>query len=74
MKIKKITLKKEIKNLRQSIFMKCLDCTCCQPKEILLCEKNGCPLWKKRPTKTKGLYTLIKKLKQKNPDLYEVKK
>lgn len=74
MKTRKIALKKEIKYLRQSIFMKCLDCTCCQPKEILLCEIPGCPLWTLRPKKLEGLYVLIEKLKQKNPDLYLTKK
>lgn len=74
MKIKKLALKKEIKNLRQSIFMKCLDCCCCQIKEILLCEIQGCPLWKLRPKEGAGLYTLIKQLKQKNPQLYEANK
>ncbi|MFA6016799.1 MAG: hypothetical protein WC744_01795 [Patescibacteria group bacterium] len=74
MKTKKLVLKQQIKNLRQSIFMKCLDCTCCQPKEILLCEKNGCPLWNYRPKEGKGLHMLIDQLKQKNPDLYVIKK
>ncbi|MBI4973315.1 hypothetical protein HZC27_01765 [Candidatus Roizmanbacteria bacterium] len=74
MKTQKIALKKEMKSLRQSIFMKCLDCTCCQSKEILLCEIPGCPLWNLRPKKLEGLYVLIEKLKQKNPDLYVVKK
>ncbi len=74
MKTRKIALKKAIKNLRRSIFMKCLDCTCCQPKEIFLCEVPGCPLWNLRPKEGKGLLTLIDRLKQKNPDLYVAKK
>jgi len=74
MKTKKLALKKEIKNLQQSIFMKCLDCCCCQIKEILLCEIPGCPLWNFRPNEGKGLYTLINQLKQKNPQLYEANK
>jgi hypothetical protein len=73
MKTNKISLKKQIKHLLDLISMKCLDCTCCQPKEIILCEIEGCPLWEKRPLKTKGLYTLVKRLKQKNPGLYEAK-
>lgn len=74
MKTKKLTLKKEIKYRDQAIFMKCLDCCCCQIKEILLCEIPGCPLWNFRPNAGKGLYTLIKLLKQKNPQLYEANK
>lgn len=74
MKTKKIALKRKIKNLRTTIFMKCLDCTCCQPKEILLCEIQGCPLWEFRPKETNGLYTLINQLKQKNLGLYEANK
>jgi len=73
MKTKKIALKKQIKYLQEIIFMKCLDCTCCQIKEIINCEIKGCPLWEKRPKEAKGLYTLIKTLRQKNPELYEAK-
>jgi len=71
MKTKKNNLKRQIKILRAAIFSKCLDCTCCQPKEILLCEIPGCPLF--RPKELAGLYSLTEKLKQKNPDLYEAK-
>jgi len=74
MKTKKLILKKEIKYRDEAIFMKCLDCCCCQIKEILLCEIPGCPLWKLRPKEGKGLYTLIKQLKQKNLGLYEANK
>ncbi len=74
MKTKQFTLKRKIKNLQEAIFMKCLDCTCCQPKEILLCTIQGCPLWELRPRETKGIYQLIKQLKQKNPELYEANK
>lgn len=70
MKTKQIFLKRKIKNLQEATFMKCLDCCCCQPKEIFLCEIRGCPLWDLRPEKLEGAYTLIRKLKQKNPDLY----
>ena len=73
MKIKKVDLKKRIKLLQETAWMKCLDCTCCQPKEILICEIRGCPLWEFRPKEKRGLYTLIKRLKQKNLGLYEVK-
>ena len=74
MKTNKISLKKQIKYLRDLISMKCLDCTCCQPKEIFLCEIKGCPLWEKRPIEATGLYTLIKRLKQNNIGLYEANK
>lgn len=74
MKTKKITLKREINKLHNLIFMKCLDCECCQIKEILRCDIKGCPLWEQRPFSAKGLYTLVKRLKQKNPGLYEANK
>ena len=73
MKTNKVSLKKQIRHLQDLISMKCLDCTCCQVKEIINCEITGCPLWEKRPLEAKGLYTLVKRLKQKNPDLYEAK-
>lgn len=73
MKINKTTLKKKVKNLCISIWKKCLDCTNCQPKEIFNCETSDCPLWKKRPLKAKGLYTLIKQLKQTNLSSFEAK-
>ena len=66
MKTNKILLKKQIKHLQKLVFMKCLDCTCCQPREIILCKIKGCSLWEKRPLEAKGLYSLIKRLKQKN--------
>lgn len=74
MKTKKASLKKQITFLKSSIWMKCLDCTNCQPKEIFLCEIDGCPLWKNRPLEAKGLYSLIKQLKQKNPRLFVANK
>lgn len=74
MKINKTTLKKQVTLLKSSIWMKCLDCTNCQPKEIILCEIDGCPLWNDRPLEAKGLYTLIKQLKQKNPRLFTANK
>lgn len=70
MKIKKTDLKKKINILQEAIYSKCLDCTCCQPKEILLCEIQGCPLWEFRPIEKKGLQILIKRLKEKNPKFY----
>ena len=72
--MKKNDLKKEIKLLQSATWMKCLDCINCQPKEIILCEIRGCPLWEFRPKEKKGLYTLIKRLKQKNRGLNEAKK
>lgn len=74
MKIKHAELKKHIKNLRAHIFMKCLECTNCQPKEILHCQSYGCPLWEERPIEAKGLYTLIKRLRQKNNDVHVARK
>lgn len=68
MKTKQVELKKQIKNLRSHIFMKCLECMNFQPKEIRLCQSPSCPLWQKRPIKARGLYTLIKRLRQKNND------
>jgi len=73
MKIKKTDLKKKINTLQEVVYSKCLDCCCLQTKEILFCEIQGCPLWEHRPKQTKRLYTLIKRLKQKNIGLYEAK-
>ena len=70
MKTKKVQLKNQIKELRKIIAMKCLDCLCCQPKEIMKCEITGCPLWKNRPKKIRGLYILIKELKKINLGFY----
>lgn len=72
MRTKKNNLKKIIKILRSAIFSKCLDCTCCQPNEILLCNISGCPLFHFRPKELTGLYSLTEKLKQKNPGLFVV--
>lgn len=74
MRTNKISLKKQIKHLRNLISIKCLDCTCCQIREIIHCEIKGCPLWKERPNEAKGVYTLIKRLKEKNLGLYEANK
>lgn len=71
MKTKKLELRNEIKVLKKVIAAKCLDCVCCQPLEIGGCEIKDCPLWQKRPQKLKGLYTLIKELKEKNNGFYE---
>lgn len=73
MKSKKIDLKKEIKHLKQTIALKCLDCVSCQPKEILKCQISGCPLWGEKPKELKGVYSFIKVLKKKNPGFYEAK-
>jgi hypothetical protein len=73
MQTKKLQLKKEIKELRKIIAMKCLDCVNCQAKEVLNCQITGCPLWEKRPKELRGLYTLIKELKQKNLGFYKAK-
>lgn len=71
MRTNKINLKREIKILRKIIAMKCVDCVCCQPKEILRCEIKGCPLWEKRPRELRGVYSLMKELKRKNIRDYE---
>lgn len=73
MKTNKVSLKKQIKYLQSLISMKCLDCMCYQPKEIISCESNTCPLWQIRPKKKKGLYILAKKLKQINLSISESK-
>ncbi|OGK23157.1 hypothetical protein A2954_00510 [Candidatus Roizmanbacteria bacterium RIFCSPLOWO2_01_FULL_37_12] len=73
MKTTKNNLKKEIKKFKEIVAMKCLVCTKYQIKEIILCEIKGCPLWEYRPRQARGLYTLIKRLKQKNLGLYEAK-
>ena len=74
MKRNKLNLKKEIKELKKSIFMKCLDCACFQPKEIINCEISRGPLWEFRPKEAKGLYTLIKELKEKKDEYFEARK
>ena len=73
MKTNKISLKKEIKHLHEAIFMKCLDCSCYQPTEIIDCKIKVCPLWEERPKETRGLYSLTKKLKQKSSRFFEAK-
>lgn len=70
MKTNKLNLKKEIKDLKKAIFKKCLDCVCCQPKEILRCEITGCSLWEKRPRELRGLYILAKQLRKQNLGFY----
>lgn len=71
MKTNKISLKRQIKNLNDLVAMKCLECSNCQIKEVLLCEIKGCPLWKNRPNKAKGLYILVRHLKQNNSKNFE---
>ena len=72
--MKKTTLKKEISHLKKLIYSKCLDCTNYQPKEIVLCPVKNCSLWKVRPQKKRGLYSLAKHLKQENLINIEVNK
>jgi hypothetical protein len=74
MKTRKIDLKNQIKELRKVIAMNCLDCVCCQPKEVLACEMNNCPAWQERPKEARGLYILVKELKKKNLGDYEAEK
>ncbi|HKZ39721.1 MAG TPA: hypothetical protein VJ044_02095 [Candidatus Hodarchaeales archaeon] len=71
MRTNKLNLRREIKNLNKAIAMKCLDCVCCQAKEVLRCQITGCPLWNLRPKRLKGLYTIIRELKKKNPGYYQ---
>lgn len=70
MRTSKLNLKKEIKELKRVIFRKCLDCVCCQPSEILKCQIITCPLWKWRPNRLRGLYSLAKDLKRRTHDFY----
>lgn len=74
MRTNKKGLKKQVNNLTKLIRMKCLECTCYQPKEIRLCEIRLCPLWKNRPVKSRGLYTLIKQMKKKETAFSEAEK
>ena len=74
MKTRKHELKNEIKTLKNAIAAKCLDCVCCQPKEIIRCQITGCPLWDKRPKELTGVYLLMKVLKEKNPGFFEAEK
>lgn len=73
MRTKKRDLKRVIKYLHESISSKCLECCCCQIKEVILCNILGCPLWDLRPKTAKGLHTLIERLKQKNNQNIEAK-
>lgn len=66
MKKTKYDLKKEIKCLRETVTLKCLECCNYQIQEVTECNVPGCPLWEERPKEAKGLYTLIKQLRQKN--------
>lgn len=74
MKTSKNQLKREIKMLKNSIAEKCLDCLCLQPKEIIHCQNRSCPLWNCKPYRLVGIYTLAKKLKEKNLNFFKVKK
>lgn len=77
--MKKNDLKKEVKHLQKIIFLKCIECCNCSQsssniKEIINCNIPGCPLWIERPIEAKGLYTLIKQLRQKNIEISEANK
>ncbi len=74
MKTNKLNLKKQIKVLRKTIYLKCLECCNCQVQEVTKCNITCCPLWKERPLKAKGLYTLIKLLSNRNIQFSEAKK
>ncbi len=71
MKTNKLSLKKELKYLQTLISMKCLECCCFQFKEVLNCNITDCPLWEVRPKEGKGVYTLIKRMKQKKSSNFE---
>ncbi|MCM8787537.1 MAG: hypothetical protein NC935_05730 [Candidatus Omnitrophica bacterium] len=71
--MRKTNLKKQIKQLKEKIYAKCLDCTCYQPKEVILCEIKECPLWSERPKDKKGLYSLSRNLKRKKSQFFEAK-
>lgn len=66
MKTNKISLKRQIKYLQKTIYLKCLECCNCQIKEVIDCEVKGCPLWETRPVEANGLYVLVKQLRKKN--------
>jgi predicted nucleic acid binding AN1-type Zn finger protein len=70
MKTKKIELKNIIKDYKKAIAMNCLDCVCCQPKEVIICGISNCSLYEKRPKELKGMYRLAKELRKKNLGFY----
>lgn len=74
MRTKKIDLKKKIAEMQRLMTMKCLECVCYQPKEIGLCEIKDCPLWKYRPSKLEGVYSLVKQMRRKDLPISEAKK
>jgi hypothetical protein len=61
MRTKKRDLKNIIKELRQKINEKCMDCMCYQIKEIKLCTVIGCSLHSLRPVSHVGLLTIKRK-------------
>ena len=65
MKTYKRDLKNEIKSLKYAIAEKCVDCVCFQPMEVLKCEIDTCSLFKIRPKRLSGLYSMAKRLKRK---------
>jgi hypothetical protein len=69
--MKKIALKKQVAYLKEIINAKCLECSCYQPDEVVLCEITTCPLNKIRPTDKKGLYSLSRQLKRKKIKNFE---
>lgn len=73
MKTSKNSLKKTIGIYQDLVSLKCLDCVCCQPKEILKCNVSTCPLWNNRPKKLEGVYKLANRLKKKNSENFEAK-
>jgi hypothetical protein len=60
MKTNKKELKGEIRKLKRMIAGACLQCVCYQPKEVLRCEIQSCPLFAAKPASSAGLYTLAK--------------
>jgi len=64
MKTNKKQLKQSLRDLKEKIASKCLDCACYQPREVVRCEIRDCPLFSNRPSSLVGLYALAKKVKK----------
>ena len=58
-------LNKLIKILKKAIAEKCIDCVCFQPHEVLKCEVDTCSLFKLKPKRLTGLYSIARRLRRK---------